>query len=157
VRRKVGPVTNVLCAIAVATVALFGCIAECPAAPARQKNATPPMPPPRPAESIDQDHPALPNSRGLDVRETTRAPGSTTPAGSKDRTPPQNLTAPEQTAPRGATNALPPQVTDTVFPSLPATSRARMRDCGREWQEMKRTGHAKELTWRDFATQCLTR
>jgi hypothetical protein len=157
VRRKVGPVTNVLCAIAVATVALFGCIAECPAAPAPQKNATPPMPPARPPESMDQDHPPLPNSRGLDVRERTRAPGSTTPAGSKERTPPQNQMAPEQTAPRPATNALPPQATETVLPSLPATSRARMRDCGREWQEMKRTGQAKELTWRDFATQCLTR
>jgi hypothetical protein len=50
-----------------------------------------------------------------------------------------------------------PQKTEAVFPTLPAASRARMRDCGREWQEMKRTGQAKELTWRDFATQCLTR
>jgi hypothetical protein len=40
---------------------------------------------------------------------------------------------------------------------LPAASRTRMRECGREWQEMKRTGEGKQLTWRDFATQCLTR
>jgi hypothetical protein len=46
---------------------------------------------------------------------------------------------------------------EPTFPSLPAASRTRMRACGREWQEMKKTGEAKDLTWRDFATGCLTR
>jgi hypothetical protein len=155
VRLKVGPVTSVLCAIAVA--ALFACMADCPAAPARQKNATTPMPPSRPSEAIEQEQAPSPTSRETDVRDTTRAPGSTNPAGSKDRTPPQNQAPAKQTAPSGPTTTLPPQATETVFPSLPATSRARMRDCGREWQEMKRAGQAKDLTWRDFATQCLTR
>jgi hypothetical protein len=51
----------------------------------------------------------------------------------------------------------PPHETEQVLPALPAASRMRMRECGREWQEMKRSGEAKELTWRDFATKCLTR
>jgi hypothetical protein len=120
-------------------IALFGCMVECAAAPA-QKNVTAPMPPPRPAELPQQEQLQPPNPRGTDARDTQRAPAETNP-----------------TTPSDATRTLPLQRSDAVFPALPAASRARMRDCGREWQEMKRTGQAKELTWRDFATKCLTR
>jgi hypothetical protein len=144
-------------AIAVTVIALFGCMIECAAAPA-QKNVTAPMPPPRPAEPTEQGQVHSPDPRGTDVRETARAPGATNPTGSKSRASPQIETpSPKQTTPSGATSTPPPRGTEVVFPALPAASRARMRDCGREWQEMKRTGQAKELTWRDFATNCLTR
>ena len=42
-------------------------------------------------------------------------------------------------------------------PVLPPASRARMRECGREWQTMKKSGADRDRTWRDFATGCLTR
>jgi len=157
VRRKVVPITSAHRAIAVTVIALFGCMVECAAAPA-QTNVTAPMPPPRPAELPQQEQLQPPNPRGTDARDTQRAPAETNPTGSKSPASPPIETPPsKQTTPSDATRTLPLQRSDAVFPALPAASRARMRDCGREWQEMKRTGQAKELTWRDFATKCLTR
>jgi hypothetical protein len=130
---------------------------ECAAAPA-QKNMTAPMPPPRPADLTEQGQVRSPNPGGTDARDPARGPGATNPTGAQGRASPRIETpTSKQTAPSGAAGTPTPQGSDAVFPALPAASRARMRDCGREWQEMKRTGQAKELTWRDFATNCLTR
>lgn len=41
--------------------------------------------------------------------------------------------------------------------TLPAAPRARMHECGLEWQRMKSTGAAAHVTWREFARGCLTR
>jgi hypothetical protein len=42
-------------------------------------------------------------------------------------------------------------------PVLPTASRAKMSQCGREWQAMKRSGADRDMTWRQFATSCLVR
>lgn len=42
-------------------------------------------------------------------------------------------------------------------PMLPQASRARMSQCGREWQAMKLAGKDLGVGWRQFATTCLTR
>jgi hypothetical protein len=39
--------------------------------------------------------------------------------------------------------------------NLPAASRARMHQCGIEWQALKMSGGAVEKTWRNFAAVCL--
>jgi hypothetical protein len=142
---------------ALTVIALLGCMVECAAAPV-QKNVSAPMPPPRPADLGEQGQVRSPNPDGTDLRDAARAPDATNPTGSKGRASPQIETpSSKQTTPSGATSTPTPQGSEAAFPALPAASRARMRDCGREWQEMKRTGQAKELTWRDFATKCLTR
>jgi hypothetical protein len=41
--------------------------------------------------------------------------------------------------------------------SLPTASRARMHECGEEWQHMKATGAATDKTWYTFAQTCLAR
>lgn len=92
----------------------------------------------------------------------TRAPAhGARPAGAmspKPRVPAQiQTTQPNPAAPADTSNSALPHDAEPGFPALPAASRTRMRDCGHEWQEMKKTGQAKELTWRNFATQCLTR
>ena len=38
---------------------------------------------------------------------------------------------------------------------LPTASRARVRDCGEKWQQIKLSGQVGEMIWRDFATTCL--
>lgn len=40
-------------------------------------------------------------------------------------------------------------------PVLPASSRAKMRACGKEWEAMKMAGK-DGMGWRAFATSCLT-
>ena len=156
VRRTLGPVTNVRRAIAVALIASLGWSLGCLAAPPLQKE-TKPTPPRRSLKPVEQQKTAPPNSRGTERRETTTAPIPASPAGAKIPAAPQMQAAPKQPAPAGAPNSSAPHDAEPTFPSLPAASRTRMRDCGHEWQEMKRTGQAKELTWRDFATRCLTR
>ncbi|WP_158812020.1 hypothetical protein [Beijerinckia sp. L45] len=39
---------------------------------------------------------------------------------------------------------------------LPSASRARMHECGVEWQAMKMSGEAADKIWRVFAAACLT-
>ena len=34
-------------------------------------------------------------------------------------------------------------------------SRARMKECGAEWQTMKKAGQTKGKTWREFSSECL--
>jgi hypothetical protein len=41
--------------------------------------------------------------------------------------------------------------------NLPPASRARMHECGLEWQKMKETGAAADKTWLDFARICLAK
>jgi len=41
--------------------------------------------------------------------------------------------------------------------SLPPANRARMHECGLEWQKMKETGAAANQIWFDFARLCLTK
>lgn len=38
---------------------------------------------------------------------------------------------------------------------LPPASRARMRECGEKWRDMKMSGDVGEEIWRTFATHCL--
>jgi len=51
------------------------------------------------------------------------------------------------------------QMADPPAPprSLPPSSRARMHECGLEWQKMKETGAAASQIWFDFAQLCLTK
>jgi hypothetical protein len=39
--------------------------------------------------------------------------------------------------------------------TLPPATRARMHECGVEWQRMKNTGAATDKTWYTFAQTCL--
>jgi len=41
--------------------------------------------------------------------------------------------------------------------TLPPATRARMHECGVEWQHMKTTGAATDKTWYTFAQTCLAR
>ena len=42
-------------------------------------------------------------------------------------------------------------------PVLPAASRAKMRECGRAWEALKKAGKDVDIGWRAYATDCLTR
>jgi hypothetical protein len=159
VRRRVGPNRCRGGIIAVAVFAVFGGMIGAGFALAAQKDATTPLSAPRQFQATEQDHaqsPATP--RANDTQAPPRAASPAGAASPKPRAPAQTQTTqPKPAAPAGTSNSALPRDTEPVFPALPAASRARMRDCGREWQEMKKTGQANELTWRDFATQCLTR
>lgn len=157
VRQKVGRGASAWRMIAIALMVLLGCELECSGASAPQNKTITSPPPPWVFEAAEQEQARSQSSRETEVRERARTSVSTDPTSSKSRTAPQNGPGPPtQTTSPGPAKTLPSAQTEAVFPSLPAASRARMRNCGREWQEMKRTGRAKELTWRDFATQCLT-
>lgn len=52
---------------------------------------------------------------------------------------------------------LPPIDTSKPPPMLPRASREKMRACAEEWDDLKRRTRVGELTWRVFATKCLTR
>jgi hypothetical protein len=158
-RRRVGPVTRTRRVIASAVLVVSSCILECALALAAEKDAITPVPTLRQLQAVEQDHAASPpGPRGNDARAPARSAGSTSPTSPKTRAPAQSpTTQPKPPAPAATSNSTPPHEAEPVFPALPAASRARLRDCGREWQEMKRTGQAKELTWRDFATRCLAR
>ncbi|MGD0633317.1 MAG: hypothetical protein ABSA13_03425 [Beijerinckiaceae bacterium] len=57
----------------------------------------------------------------------------------------------------GARAPLGPMQGDLGHPYyLPSASRARMHECALAWQHMKLSGGADNLTWRVFATGCLT-
>jgi hypothetical protein len=69
-------------------------------------------------------------------------------------------TAPDVTgtiAPSATKVPASPPVADVLTPYyLPAAPRPVMRACGEKWQRMKMAGEVADLTWRDFATKCLT-
>jgi hypothetical protein len=141
----------------VALLVSAGSIIECAAETAAQKNIATPLPPARPAEPAVHDKA---HSTGSTSKEGLSPGGAAESAAApaKQRALPRNAIAPKNPP----TSENPPQPSsgrdsEVMFPSLPAATRTRMRDCGREWQEMKKTGQAKELTWRDFAAGCLTR
>lgn len=50
-----------------------------------------------------------------------------------------------------------PSITPAEIPpvQLPKASRERMRACGQQWDDKKRTGEEGELVWRTFAMSCL--
>jgi hypothetical protein len=159
VRRRAGPSRCRRGIIAVAVFAVFGSMIEDGFALAAQKDATTPPPAPRQLPAAEQDHaqsPATPRANATQAPPRAASPaGAASPkAGAPTQT---QTTQPKPAAPAGTSSSALPRDTEPVFPALPAASRARMRDCGREWQEMKKTGQANELTWRDFAAQCLTR
>lgn len=53
---------------------------------------------------------------------------------------------------------LPAAATDDYTPvTLPQASRARMHECGLEWERMQKSGATANILWRDFARVCLTR
>jgi hypothetical protein len=52
---------------------------------------------------------------------------------------------------------LPPLDTSTPPPSLPRAPRERMRLCATQWLKLKQERQTVGTTWREFATQCLTR
>jgi hypothetical protein len=134
----------------------LGSVVECAAESAAQKNIATPSLPPRRTDPALQDKAHSTGSTGNEGRSPAAAESAAAAAK-------HGMTQPTPIAPKSpSTQEKPPQPpaspnSETLFPSLPAVSRGRMRDCGREWQEMKKTGQAKELTWRDFATGCLTR
>ncbi len=93
------------------------------------KNKPAPMPPVRPAHL---------------QASPTPAPKTAAPAASS---------APPQAAPNDTVS--------TIYldhgPMLPPASRARMHQCGHEWETMKASGAASDQTWRAFAQACLIR
>ncbi|HUZ66612.1 MAG TPA: hypothetical protein VMU56_03010 [Beijerinckiaceae bacterium] len=44
-----------------------------------------------------------------------------------------------------------------VLTGTPVQRRAKIRICGSEWEEMKRTGKAFGMTWQDFSRGCFAR
>jgi hypothetical protein len=66
---------------------------------------------------------------------------------------PQRLPAP---APAPA-NEPDPDNEAPVNPGTPTERRLRVRTCGSEWIEMKRSGAAAGQIWREFARQCYAR
>ena len=66
--------------------------------------------------------------------------------------------APDQSVETKATSTnLQKPPAELIIPTLPTATRARMQECGIEWNEMKKKGSAAEKTWRDFAMKCLAR
>jgi hypothetical protein len=97
-----------------------------------QSLAWPPLPPARPAD--------------LPTGPSVPSPSATQPDAPKDpaaRTP----------APGETTADLSPY----RMHKLPPATRARMHECGEEWQQMKTTGAALDKTWYTFAQTCLSR
>jgi hypothetical protein len=91
----------------------------------------------------------LPPPRPSDLGGATGAPSRLAPA------PKSSLAPRSGTAPSPQVDQLPPIDPDHP-PVLPSASRARMRECGKEWEAMKMAGK-DEIGWRAFATGCLTR
>jgi hypothetical protein len=52
---------------------------------------------------------------------------------------------------------LPPLDTSSPPPSLPRAPRERMRSCATQWLKLRQERQTSGTTWREFATQCLTR
>lgn len=68
---------------------------------------------------------------------------------------PASLPAEPQGAPAEPVPAPSAPLAGQPPPQLPKASRARMRECGRKWEEMKRAGKDAGLVWRGFAMDCL--
>jgi hypothetical protein len=123
-------------------------------------HAQPPVPAPRAAATSA-------------VKTKAQKPAPAKPAPSKPATkqptapPPPQATTPAPRSGASVTPAIgesapklppmPPIDTSKPPPSLPRASREKMRACAEEWDELKRRTRVGELTWRVFATKCLTR
>jgi hypothetical protein len=78
------------------------------------------------------------------------------PAGAGVPAPPQSPTVPASpTLPIGAPT--PPAEPPSQPRNLPPATRARMHECGLDWQKMKESGAAADKTWFDFARVCLAK
>jgi hypothetical protein len=66
--------------------------------------------------------------------------------------PPVNIEQPPAPPPE-----LPPLDTSAPPPSLPRAPRERMRLCATQWLKLRQERQTSGTTWRDFATECLTR
>jgi hypothetical protein len=106
-------------------------------------SSKPPLPPTRPT--------------GLPPTSVTAPPSGTSgPAGAP--TPPASqLDSSTKNPDARALPAEDPASNPYQVRTLPPASRARMHECGAEWQQMKATGAAGEKTWYTFAQTCLTR
>lgn len=92
------------------------------------------------------------------------SPAKPAPKQPKAPLPPASTTtpAPRVEAPATGDNVtklppLPPVDTTKPPPMLPRAGRNKMRACAEEWDDLKRRTKVGELTWRAFATKCLTR
>ena len=102
-----------------------------------------PLPPPRP-DAIGKTESGKTESRTPDSSSASPAP----------RQPATQAAPANPQQPAASINNEPPLDPDHP-PMLPQASRARMRDCGQQWVQMKRDGKDIDLTWRAFATDCL--
>jgi hypothetical protein len=104
-----------------------------------------------PAATPASSKPPLPPTR-----RTGLPPTSVTaqPSGTSNSTGPRDSSAknPDTRAPAEDPASNPYQVR-----TLQPASRARMHECGAEWQQLKASGAAGEKTWYTFAQSCLTR
>jgi hypothetical protein len=84
------------------------------------------------------------------ARRATRAPA-----------PPRRPSPPRQQdiarPPAPPTPELPPLDTSAPPPSLPRASRERMKLCAMRWLKLRQERQTSGTTWREFATECLTR
>ncbi|MBM3551623.1 MAG: hypothetical protein FJX45_07605 [Alphaproteobacteria bacterium] len=130
-----------------------GALVAASASLAQVKPATP-APPTRAA-------PAPPRRNTPTTEQNVRQPAHP-PVQDAVPTAPSAKPAPQATQPPGVGALPPPQTPPPVDtsqppPSLPRASRQKMRACAEEWDRMKRESISGLPTWRDFATQCLTR
>ena len=87
---------------------------------------------------------ALPFASGLAQAAPPATPAPSVPRGTAAPAP----RAPEPTGPRAASGA------DADVGSRSVAARARMSECGHQWNNMKRTGAATG-TWKEFSRSCL--
>ena len=74
--------------------------------------------------------------------------------------PPAEAAATAATDKAKTVPATKPSATEAVAEKKPPSqaqlaSRARMKECGADWQEMKAAGKTKGMTWRQFSGDCL--
>ncbi|WP_363348108.1 hypothetical protein [Methylocystis echinoides] len=147
------PLTTIAAAL-LATACSIGLagpvLAQQDAAPATRAAPAQTTPKPTTAKAAKPAQPAPPKPQKLESGPMPKAPAAKNAPGSPSL---PALPSP----PPARLQPLPPIDTSTPPPLLPRASRERMRACAEEWDQMKRRGTAGLPTWREFATQCLTR
>jgi len=53
--------------------------------------------------------------------------------------------------------ATPPGMAQTAAPKVLTPQQQKLRDCGAEWQKMKKEGRTNGLTWAELRRECLRR
>jgi hypothetical protein len=91
-------------------------------------------------------------SEAAAMRRAMRAP-------SPPRRPPSLSETPRDEPPpqAAARRELPPLDTSVPPPSLPRAPRSRMRLCAMQWLKIREESRTRGVSWREFATKCLTR